>query len=153
MASIRLGTRSEGGLTLQRGSCISQPHHPQIDTPPTNALTDKLEMKRGRHALDRIHENFMVYSNQGNAYMICILFWTFHPYKVPHMLAWCCIYRVTMVVVHLGWVDSDLGSSPGRWAVTAAICCPTGGWNILNLSQPNPGVRPPWSTCNQVAGC
>ena len=23
------------------------------------------------------------------------------------------IYRVTMVVVHLGWVDSDLGSSPG----------------------------------------
>ena len=57
------------------------------------------------------------------------------------------LYRVTMVVVHLGWVDSDLGSSPGRWAVTAAICCPTGGWNILNLSQPNPGARPPWSPC------
>ena len=60
------------------------------------------------------------------------------------------VYRVTMVVVHLGWVDSDLGSSPGRWAVTAAICCPTGGWNILNLSQPNPGARPPWSPCR---GC
>ena len=24
-----------------------------------------------------------------------------------------------MVVVHLGWVDSDLGSSPGWWAATA----------------------------------
>ena len=23
------------------------------------------------------------------------------------------LYRATMVVVHLGWVDSDLGSSPG----------------------------------------
>ena len=44
------------------------------------------------------------------------------------------------VVAHLGWVDSDLESSPGWWAVTAAICCPTGGWNIPNLSQPNPGA-------------
>ena len=31
-----------------------------------------------------------------------------------------CMYRVTMVVVHLGWVDSDLGSSLGWWAATAA---------------------------------
>ena len=45
-----------------------------------------------------------------------------------------------MVVVHLGWVDSDLRSSPGQWDVTAAICCPAGGWNILNLSQSNPGA-------------
>ena len=60
-------------------------------------------------------------------------------------------YRVAMVVVHLGWVDSDLGSSPGRWAVTAAICFPTRGWNILNLSQPNPGARPPWSPCSANA--
>ena len=35
-------------------------------------------------------------------------------------------YRVTKVVAHLGFVDSDLGSSPGWWAVTAATCCPTG---------------------------
>ena len=49
-------------------------------------------------------------------------------------------YRVTMEVMHLRWVDSDLGSSHGRWAVAAAICCPTGGWNILNLSQPNAGA-------------
>ena len=55
-----------------------------------------------------------------------------------------------MVVVHLGWVDSDLGSSPSQWAVTAAICCPTGGWNILNLGQPNPGARPPWSHCTNI---
>ena len=33
------------------------------------------------------------------------------------------IYRVTLVVVHLGWVDIDLGSSPGWWAVTVATDC------------------------------
>ena len=60
------------------------------------------------------------------------------------------MYRVTMVVVHLGWVDSDLGSSPGWWAVTAATCCPTGGWNIPNLSQQNPGAQPPWSPCTCI---
>ena len=49
-------------------------------------------------------------------------------------------YRVTMVVVHLGWVDQDLGSSLGWWAATAATYCPTGGWNIANLSQHNPGA-------------
>ena len=52
-----------------------------------------------------------------------------------------------MVVVHLGWVDSDLGSSTGWWAATAAIYCQIGGWNVANLSQPNPGARPPWSPC------
>ena len=46
------------------------------------------------------------------------------------------------MVVYLGWVDSYLGSSPGWRAVTTAICCLTGGWNISNLSQPNPGPRP-----------
>ena len=36
-----------------------------------------------------------------------------------------CLYRVTMVVAHLDWVDSDLGSSPSWWAVTAvaAVGC------------------------------
>ena len=48
-----------------------------------------------------------------------------------------------MVVAHLGWVLSDAGSSPGKRAVTTAICCPTGEWNIPNLSKPNPGARPP----------
>ena len=59
-------------------------------------------------------------------------------------------YRVTMVVAHLGWVDPDLEGSPGWWAVTAAMCCPTGGWNIPNLRKPNPGVRPPWSPCMRI---
>ena len=36
---------------------------------------------------------------------------------------------------------------PGWRAVTTAICCLTGGWNIPNLSQPNPGARPSWSPC------
>ena len=49
-------------------------------------------------------------------------------------------YRVTMVVTHLGWVDSDLWSSPGWLVASAATYCPTGGWNIPNLSQPNPGA-------------
>ena len=47
-------------------------------------------------------------------------------------------YRVTMMVMHLGWVDCNLGSSPGRLAATVATYCPRGGWNILNLSQPIP---------------
>ena len=40
--------------------------------------------------------------------------------------------------LRLGWVDLDLGSSPGWWAVTVAPYCPSGWWNIPNLSQPNP---------------
>ena len=34
-------------------------------------------------------------------------------------------------------VDLDLGSSPGRWAVTVATYCPLGWWNIPNLCQRN----------------
>ena len=32
--------------------------------------------------------------------------------------------KVTLVFGHRGWVDFDLGSSPGRWAAAAATCCP-----------------------------
>ena len=35
------------------------------------------------------------------------------------------IYRVTMVVAYLGWVDLHLGSSPGWWAATVATYCPS----------------------------
>ena len=45
---------------------------------------------------------------------------TFHPL--------CCgqsMYRVTLVVAYLGWVDLDLGSSPGWWAATVATYCPS----------------------------
>ena len=45
-----------------------------------------------------------------------------------------------MVVMHLGWVDSDLGSSPGWWAATAATYRPTGGWNITQIDDINPTI-------------
>ena len=32
-------------------------------------------------------------------------------------------YRVTVVVEYLGWVDLDLGSSPGWWAASVASYC------------------------------
>ena len=35
------------------------------------------------------------------------------------------IYRVGLVVWQLGWVDLDLGSSPGWWAATVATYCPS----------------------------
>ena len=47
------------------------------------------------------------------------------------------MYRVTVVVTHLGWVDSDLGSSPGWWAASVATYCPSRMVNILILTQPN----------------
>ena len=34
-------------------------------------------------------------------------------------------YRVTLVVEYLGWVDLDLGSSPGWWAAAVATYCPS----------------------------
>ena len=33
---------------------------------------------------------------------------------------WTNLYRVGLVVWQLGWVDLDLGSSPGWWAATVA---------------------------------
>ena len=34
-------------------------------------------------------------------------------------------YRASHVLVDLGWVDLDLGSSPGWWAATVATYCPS----------------------------
>ena len=34
------------------------------------------------------------------------------------------LYRVGHLLADLGWVDLDLGSSPGWWAATVAIYCP-----------------------------
>ena len=34
-------------------------------------------------------------------------------------------YWVTLVVEHLGWVELDLGSSPGVWAAALATYCPS----------------------------
>ena len=35
------------------------------------------------------------------------------------------VYRVTQKVSDLGWVDLELGSSPGRWAGTMVTYCPS----------------------------
>ena len=35
------------------------------------------------------------------------------------------IYRASQVLVDLGWIDLDLGSSPGWWAGTVATYCPS----------------------------
>ena len=43
----------------------------------------------------------------------------------------------------LGWVDLDLGSSPGWWATILATYC-------ANLSQPNQGPRPAGTPCTLV---
>ena len=34
-------------------------------------------------------------------------------------------YRVRRLPEYLGWVDLDLGSSPGWWAATVATYCPS----------------------------
>ena len=44
------------------------------------------------------------------------------------------MYRVTLVVKYLGWVDLNLGSSLSWWATTAAIYCPS--WMVeLSISK------------------
>ena len=40
-------------------------------------------------------------------------------------IRWKLIYRVTQKVSDLGWVDLELGSSPGRWAGTMVTYCPS----------------------------
>ena len=35
------------------------------------------------------------------------------------------IHRVAHLLANLGWVDFDLGSSPGWWAATVATYCPS----------------------------
>ena len=48
------------------------------------------------------------------------------------------IYRASHVLVVLGWVDLDLGSSPGWWAATVATYCPSRVVKHPNPSQQNP---------------
>ena len=47
------------------------------------------------------------------------------------------MYRVGLVVWQLGWVDLDLGSSPGWWAAAAATNYPStaGWWNQGSLTR------------------
>ena len=47
-------------------------------------------------------------------------------------------YRVAHLLANLGWVDLDLGSSPGWWPLLQLPTAQAGWWNIPNLSQLNP---------------
>ena len=47
-------------------------------------------------------------------------------------------YRVAHLLTNLGWVDFDLGSSPGWWPLLKLPTAQAGWWNIPNQSQPNP---------------
>ena len=35
------------------------------------------------------------------------------------------LYRVIHSNIYMGWLDSDIGSSPGLWAATVATYCPS----------------------------
>ena len=62
-------------------------------------------------------------------------------------LRWQNMYRVTLVVVDLGWVDFDFGHS------IVGLCLAESGGQLGEMvehpaqSQPNPGLRPPESPC------
>ena len=42
----------------------------------------------------------------------------------PYLLLTQGTYRASHVLVDLGWIDLDLGSSPGWWAASVATYCP-----------------------------
>ena len=56
----------------------------------------------------------------------------------PYLLLTQGTYRASHVLVDLGWIDLDLGSSPGWWAAFVPSCTQARWWNMPNLSQPNP---------------
>ena len=60
------------------------------------------------------------------------------------------LYRAGLVVWQLGWVDLDLGRSPGWWAATVATQAEW--WNIPNLSQPNQGIQVDGGLCVLASG-
>ena len=60
-------------------------------------------------------------------------------------------YREFHLLANLGWVDLDLGSSPGWWAVLYLATAQAGWWNIPNLSQPNPGSPADEIPCTYVS--
>ena len=47
------------------------------------------------------------------------------------------VYRASHVLVDLGWVDFDFGSSPGWWAATVATYCPSrpGGTSQIQVNK------------------
>ena len=57
------------------------------------------------------------------------------------------MYRVTMQVSDLGWVDLIIIVPLAGGLLLSATCFPDKMGNIPNISQPNPGPRPAWSPC------
>ena len=52
------------------------------------------------------------------AFGVSIIYPTIFNYEIFPMVV---IYRVTSLVANLGWVDLDLGSSPGWWQRSVTI--------------------------------
>ena len=48
------------------------------------------------------------------------------------------LYRASHVLEDLGWVDLDLGSSPGGWAATVATYCPSRPVELSKFSSSKP---------------
>ena len=55
-------------------------------------------------------------------------------------------YRASHVLVDLGWVDLDLGSSPGWWAATVATYCPSREVEYSKSKSTQPRFTRRWAT-------
>ena len=60
---------------------------------------------------------------------------------------WWASYRASHVLVDMGWVDLNLGSSPGWWAATVATYCPSRVVDHPKSKSTTPSLRgheTPW---------
>ena len=56
------------------------------------------------------------------------------------------IYRVSQKVSDLGWVDLDMGSSPGWWAAIVATYCPSRVGEHAKSKSTQPRSETFWDT-------
>ena len=61
------------------------------------------------------------------------------------------VYRVSHVLVDLGWVDLDLGSSPGWWAATVASYCQSRVVEHPKSKSTKPSPRGHGTPCTEAA--
>ena len=59
-------------------------------------------------------------------------------------------YRASHVLVDLGWVDLDLGSSPGWWAATVATFCPSRVVEHPKSKSTKPSLRGHGTPCTHL---
>ena len=59
-------------------------------------------------------------------------------------------YRASHVLVDLGWVDLDLGSSPGWRAATLATCCPSRMVEHPKSMSSKPSLREHGTPCRSL---